>query len=66
MYIPNERRTKERIVGQKLKIFVSLAYAAIFLVFVGMGVLQSQASEPGRELLPVHSVIDENREQAAD
>ncbi len=52
--------------GQKLKIFVSLAYAAIFLVFVGMGVLQSQASEPGRELLPVHSVIDENREQAAD
>ena len=50
--------------GQKLKIFISLAYAAIFLVFVGMGVLQSQASVPGQELLPVHSVIDENREDA--
>jgi hypothetical protein len=66
MYLPNERRTKERIVGQKLKIFVSLAYAAIFLVFVGMGILQSQASVPGQELLPVHSVIDENREDAPD
>ena len=52
--------------GQKLKIFISLAYAAIFLVFVGMGVLQSQASAPGQELLPVHSVIDENREEVPD
>ena len=29
----------------QLKIFVTLAYAAIFLVFVGTGALLSQASE---------------------
>jgi hypothetical protein len=33
------------IVRPKLKVFVSLAYAAIFLAFAGMGTLQSHASE---------------------
>lgn len=32
-------------VRPKLKVFVSLAYAAIFLAFAGMGTLQSHASE---------------------
>jgi hypothetical protein len=33
------------IVRPKLKVFVSLAYATIFLAFAGMGTLQSHASE---------------------
>jgi hypothetical protein len=33
-------------VRQKLKIFVSLAYAAIFLVFLGVGALPTMAVAP--------------------
>ena len=33
------------IVRPKLKVFVSLAYAAIFLAFAGLGALQSHASD---------------------
>ena len=33
---------------QKLKIFVSLAYALIFLVFMGMSALQTHADNPAQ------------------
>jgi hypothetical protein len=38
-------------VRQKLKIFVSLAYAAIFLVFLGVGALPTLAFAPASAVI---------------
>ena len=46
-----------------MKIFVSLAYAVIFLVFVGLGTLHSQAAVPE---LAEHSVQADSVQTSRD